>query len=86
MKEHATKNETERNMPAHKIRLGSLSVTIWESAFDEGRTTYRAHIVKSYRDQKGDWQDTTSFRLDDLVLVSTLAQRAADWILARESE
>ena len=86
MKEHATKNETEKNKPAHKVRLGSLSVTIWENAFDEGRPTYRAYIVKSYRDHKGDWQETSAFRPDDLVLVSDLARRAADWILARESE
>jgi hypothetical protein len=86
MKEHATNDETGKNKPAHKVRLGSLSVTVWENAFDEGRPTYRAHIVKSYRDHEEVWQETTAFRPDDLVLVSDLARRAADWILARESE
>ena len=86
MKGNATKDETAKSKPAHKVRLGSLSVTIWQNAFDEGKPTYRAHIVKSYRDSKGVWQETTAFRLDDLVLVADLARRAADWILARESE
>jgi hypothetical protein len=86
MKGNATKDETGKSKPAHKVRLGSLSVTIWQNAFDEGKPTYRAHIVKSYRDSKGVWQETTAFRPDDLVLVSDLARRAADWILARESE
>jgi hypothetical protein len=86
MKGKATKDETEKNKPAHKIRLGGLAVTLWENAFDEGRPTYRAYLAKSYRDHKGDWQETAAFRPEDLVLVSDLARRAADWILARESE
>ena len=86
MKAHATNNETETNQPAHKIRLGRLAVTIWQNAFDEGRPTYWAYIAKSYRDRKGDWQETAAFRPEDLVLVGDLTRRAADWILAREAE
>jgi site-specific recombinase XerD len=78
MKRNATKDETAKNKPAHRVRLGSLSVTVWQSAFGEGKPTYRAHLVKSYRDPEGIWQETTAFRLDDLVLVSDLARRAAD--------
>jgi hypothetical protein len=77
---------TEKTKPVHKIRLGSISVSIWENARENGKTSYRAVVVKTYRDQKGNWQETNSFRADDLVLVSTVAQRAADWMLDRENE
>ena len=86
MKETTNQTTTEKNKPAHKIRLGSVSATIWENAFEDGRTTYRAMLAKTYRDYKGNWQETTAFRVEDLILVSTLAQRAADWILAHEAE
>jgi hypothetical protein len=86
MNNPTNKKPTETNKPIHKIRLGSISVTIWENASDNGKTSYRAVLVKSYRDQKGTWQETGTFRVDDLILVSTVAQRAADWMLDRENE
>ena len=37
-----TKKPSETNKPIHKIRVGSISVSIWENAFDKGKPTYRA--------------------------------------------
>jgi hypothetical protein len=79
-------NTTSNNKPVHKIRLGSVSAAIWENAFDADRTTHRAILVKSYRDAQGNWQETGSFRIEDLLLVSRVAQLAVDWMLARENE
>ena len=81
----ATKT-TETNKPIHKIRVGSISVSIWENASDDGRVTHRASLAKTYRDYRGNWQETSSFRSDDLILVSTVARLAADWMIARENE
>ena len=69
-----------------QLKSFAISPAELENAFDEGRPTYRAYVVKSYRDHRGDWQETSAFRPDDLVLASDLARRAADWILAREGD
>jgi hypothetical protein len=86
MNETTTKNETEKTKPAHKIRLGNLSAFIWENVDDDGKTNYRATVSKSYRDYRGEWQQTGSFRSDDLVLLSKLANLAAEWMLAHQNE
>ena len=86
MKTTTNTNTTSNNKPVHKIRMGSISAAIWENAFDTDRTTHRAILVKSYRDSKGNWQETGSFRSEDLLLVSRVAQLAADWMFALENE
>ena len=86
MNETAEPKTTEKNKPAHKIRLGSLAVTIWENAFDEGKDHLPGATRQVVPGRPGPWQETFSFRAEDLVLVSLLARRAADWILAHEAE
>jgi hypothetical protein len=86
MSETTTVKTTEKTKPAHTIRLGNLSASIWENTSDEGKTNYRATLAKSYRDTRGQWQQTGSFRSDDLVLLSKLVNLAADWMLAHENE
>ena len=81
-----TKKPSETNKPIHKIRVGSISVSIWENAFDKGKPAYRAALAKTYRDNQGHWQETGTFRADDLILVATVAKLAADWMLDRENE
>ena len=86
MSETTTMNTTEKTKPVHKIRLGNLSASIWENTSDDGKTNYRATLAKSYRDYQGKWQETGSFRSDDLVLLSKVVHLATDWMLARENE
>jgi hypothetical protein len=86
MNEAETTKTHEKNTPAHKIRLGQIAVSIWENSFDNGRQTYRAVIEKTYRNKRGIWEATSTFRTDDLVLVSKLAELASSWMLERESD
>jgi hypothetical protein len=77
---------TEKTKPVHKVRLGNLSAPVWENRNEEGRAYYRTTLSKSYRDSKGEWQETGSFRSDDLIVLGRLIQLASDWMLARENE
>ena len=86
MNEAATTKTPEKNKPVHKIRLGQLSVSIWENAFDNGRPTYRSVIEKTYRNKHGNWEATSVFRSEDLVLVGKLAELASSWMLEHETE
>ena len=77
---------SETNTPIHKIRVGSISVSIWQNAFDKGKTTYRAALAKTYRNHQGNWVETGTFRADDLILVATVAKLAANWMINREND
>ena len=65
------------NTPAHTIRLGYIKVTIWKNG-----EFFNTNITRSYKDDKGDWQDGDSFGPGDLPVVSKVADMATDWISA----
>lgn len=63
------------NQPAHKIRLGLTTATIWNN---DGN--YSVDITRSYKDGQGDWKNTSSLFHSDLLNVSKCAERAEIWI------
>lgn len=67
------------NTPAHKIRLGLISATIWSN---DG--FHSVDLTRSYKDAEGNWHNTTSFSQSDLLNVAKCAERAEIWI-ARQS-
>ncbi|WP_417847305.1 hypothetical protein [Thalassoglobus sp.] len=65
--------------PIHRIRIGTVSVAIFENKTDEGQTFYNTQFDRSYRN--GDeWKHTRSFGKDDLLVVGKLADQAHSWI------
>ena len=65
--------------PAHKIRIGNLSATIWRNNGDKG-VWYSVNPSRSYK--KGDdWKDTESLRFDDLLPMGKLLSEAHSWII-----
>ena len=65
--------------PAHKLRLGLITATIWDN---DG--FYSVDLSRSYKDQQGNWNNTTSYAASDLLNVAKCAERAEIWI-ARQS-
>ncbi|MCF6443694.1 hypothetical protein [Nereida sp. MMG025] len=62
-------------LPAHKVRLGLITATIWDN---DG--FYTVDLARSYKDAQGQWQSTSSFGYADLLNLSKCAQRAENWI------
>ena len=61
--------------PAYKFRLGLITATIWDND-----SFYSVDMTRSYKDNEGNWQNTTSFAHADLLNVSKCAERAENWI------
>jgi hypothetical protein len=61
--------------PAHKLRLGLITATIWNND-----SFFSVDLARSYKDNQGQWQSTTSYSHADLLNLSKLAQRAENWI------
>lgn len=61
--------------PAHKLRLGLITATIWDN---DG--FYSVDIARSYKDQDGNWNNTASYSQADLLNVAKCAERAEIWI------
>lgn len=70
-----TKNAS--NKPVRKIRIGQVSATIWDQ-----NGFYTASLERAYKDRDGKWQSSSTFSVQDLIVVGKVASLAADAILA----
>lgn len=61
--------------PAAKISLFPITAAIWHNEKD-GRSFYSVNFQRSYKDEKGNWQNSESFGLSDLLLLAKLADLA----------
>jgi hypothetical protein len=69
------------NQPAHKIRYGAISASIWRQDTDKG-AVYNVSFQRSYKD--GDeWKTSTSFGVGNLLVIGLIATRAFEWIGAQ---
>jgi predicted esterase len=67
--------------PAHKIRIGSLSVVIWRNtSIDKGTTWYSVNASRSYKNGDDQWKETDSLSFDDLLTMGKLLDQAHSWI------
>jgi hypothetical protein len=68
--------------PAHKIRLGTLHVTIWRNQSEKG-PWYSVNPSRSYKD--GDeWKESDSLGFDDLLTMAKLFDLAHTWIMQQQ--
>ena len=68
-----------KNKPVSKFRDGNLGVSIWKNESKNG-PYYTVKFTRSYKDDKGEYQDTDSFCGNDLLQVGHLATKAYDKI------
>lgn len=61
--------------PAYKVRLGLITATVWDN---DG--FYSVDISRSYKNNEGQWQSTSSYSHSDLLNVAKCAERAKIWI------
>lgn len=69
------------NQPAHKVKIGLTTATIWQN---EG--FYSVDISRSYKTGDNDWRSTSSFAQADLLNVAKCAERAEIWISDQATE
>jgi hypothetical protein len=65
--------------PAHKIRDGALSVTIWKNDSDKG-PWYSVTPSRAYK-QGEQWKDSDSLGFDDLLPMAKLLDLAHSWVM-----
>ena len=87
----STKIETENisgNIPEKKFSTGGLIATIWENQ-GKNKTgedvSYRTvSFQRRYMDKNGEWQSTSSLRINDLPKASLVLQKAYEYLVMKE--
>ena len=68
------------NKPIHQIQLSAIRAAIWLNTSEKsGESWFTVTVTRSYRD-KEQLKDTTTFRRDDLPIVSKVLELAYTWI------
>jgi hypothetical protein len=75
----ATNQQSKR--PATTLRCGNIKATIWENVCENG-PFFATTFSRSFKDQSGSWHNGTSFGLNDLEALMTVAFEAKEWMTA----
>jgi hypothetical protein len=67
--------------PANTLRCGNIKATIWQNTSEKG-PFFATTFSRPFKDQSGAWRNGTSFRLNDLEALLTVAHEAKAWIAA----
>lgn len=70
--------------PAKKLRAGALSATIWKNAVQKDGRSFETHsvvIARGYKNKQGEWQNSSSFRAQDLPQAALLLQEAYKFLV-----
>jgi len=72
--------------PFDKVQLGSIHAAIWQNAGTDGRHYYSVTFEKRYRDAQGNWQSTTSYQRDDMLVLAKVTDKVYDLIQSTQSQ
>ena len=79
-----TQNQTG-NQPEKKFRAGAISATVWlnQGQTQTGeKTNYRTiSLQRGYKDKNDKWQNTNSFRINDLPKASLMLKQAYEYVV-----
>lgn len=85
MKRNVNERATGGNSPVYSKRVGSVRAAVWEQTTESGAVFFNVSLVRRYKDDGGDWQDSSSFNgTGDLAAAIMAMQFVADWINSRQ--
>lgn len=75
----------EKRKPETHINFGGVEAAIWKN---QGKTGdfFAVTFSRSYRDENGDWKESTSYGLRDILSLLVVAGEALRWIRAQQGE
>jgi len=77
-------NGQSKNVPAHTVRVGSIKVAVWKNSTQNG-PMFNSTLVRSYKNQQGEWAETSSLSRDDLLVAAKALDLAHTFIVETEA-
>lgn len=77
-------NGQPKNVPVHTVRLGGIKVAVWRNQTTNG-PMHNSTIVRSYKNQQGEWAESQSFSRDDLLVAAKALDLAHTYIVETEA-
>ena len=79
---------SEKNTPEKKFRAGAISATVWKNeTIKDGKVVeYRTiSFTRNYQDAKGEWNTTSSLRINDLPRARLVLDKAYEYLILKET-
>lgn len=74
--ESQAKATGSKAQPLETVRIGAVQAAIWMNTIKDGSVRFNATVERIYRDDQGNWQTSTSFGRDDLLLLRKVLDQA----------
>ena len=71
--------------PAHEIRLGRIRAAVWVNEKGQDDVWFNVTVTRLYKDDNR-WNDSNSFRRDDLPVVAKVMDMAYAWIWSHQAK
>ncbi|MEA2036603.1 MAG: hypothetical protein U9O94_03790 [Nanoarchaeota archaeon] len=80
--------DTGKKLPEKKISTGAISATIWKNDGKNKKTGEAVEfrtitLQRRYTDKDGNWQTSSSLRLNDLPKASLVLQKAYEYLVLK---
>lgn len=77
----------EKNQPEIKFSTGAISATVWKNTGIKKtgeQTEFRTvALQRKYTDKKGEWQSTSSLRINDLPRAALVLNKAYEYLVLK---
>lgn len=93
--EHQTTPNTPQqqqktNQPEARFTAGAISATVWQNASSgkdgQQMSYYTVSLQRSYKNREGNWQHTSSMRLNDLPKATLVLSKAYEFLVFKDGE
>lgn len=77
------------NQPDKKFVAGAISATVWENTAkkdDKEFSFYTVSLQRAYTDKDGNWQNTSSMRVNDLPKARVVLGKAYEYLTLKDVE
>ncbi|MBW2966392.1 hypothetical protein KY342_04785 [Candidatus Woesearchaeota archaeon] len=84
-------NKNTGNQPEKKFRAGAISATVWQNLGQSKKTgeevSYRTiSLQRGYKDKNDQWQNTNSFRVNDLPRAAVVLKQAYEYLVTKQQD
>jgi len=74
----ARDNGRQANPPVGKLTAGGVRLAVWANDGPKGGTYYTVSLERTFRRKDGDWDSSTSLRINDIPKAIAILQKAYD--------
>lgn len=75
---------TQKTRPVYKVSAGTIEAAVWQQKGEKG-DFLTVNAVRNYKDKDGNWQKSTSLRINDIPSMQLVLTKAFEYAKLKET-